>query len=74
MFRVAQKFHPSAVTLLGGLFMAAGSVGYLFDSLPKPRNLHTLLLPALALMALGLVISSLGAVFVDRGSMPRRSA
>jgi hypothetical protein len=66
MFRVTQGFRPSAVTMLGGLFMASGALVYLHDSMPKPRNLHTFLFPALGLMALGAVIAFLGAVFIDR--------
>jgi hypothetical protein len=66
MFRVTQGFRPSAVTLVGGLFMAAGALVYLNDSVPKPRNMHTFLYPALGLMAIGAIIAFLGAVFVDR--------
>ena len=66
MFRVTQGFRPSAVTMLGGLFMASGALVYMHDSIDKPRNLHTFLIPALGLMAIGAVIAFLGAVFVDR--------
>ena len=66
MFRVTQGFRPSAVTMLGGLFMAGGALVYLHDSVPKPRNMHTFLIPALALMGIGAVIAFLGAVFIDR--------
>lgn len=66
MFRVTQGFRPSAVTMLGGLFMAGGSLIYLNDAVEKPRNMHTFLVPALALMAVGAVIAFLGAVFLDR--------
>jgi hypothetical protein len=68
MHRVAQGFQPSAVTMLGGLFMAAGSLVYLNDSVPKLRNMHTMLWPALALMAIGVIVAFCGAVFVDRRS------
>ena len=66
MFRVTQGFRPSAVTMLGGLFMAGGALVYLNDSVPKPRNMHTFLIPALVLMAMGAVIAFCGAVFIDR--------
>jgi hypothetical protein len=66
MFRVTQGFRPSAVTMLGGLFMASGALVYMNDSIPKPRNIHTFLVPALALMAIGAIIAFIGAVFVDR--------
>ena len=66
MFRVTQGFRPSAVTMIGGLFMTGGALIYLNDSIPKPRNMHTFLWPALALMAIGAVIAFCGAVFVDR--------
>jgi hypothetical protein len=66
MFRVTQGFQPSAVTMLGGLFMASGALVYLNDSIEKPRNLHTFLFPALGLMAIGAVVAFLGAVFIDR--------
>lgn len=52
--------------MLGGLFMAGGSLIYLNDAVEKPRNLHTFLFPALALMAIGAVIAFCGAVFIDR--------
>ena len=66
MFRVTQEFHPSAVTMLGGVLMAGGALVYLNDSVPKLRNLHTCLIPALALMAIGALITLFAAVFVDR--------
>ena len=66
MFRVTQGFRPSAVTTLGGLFMAGGALVYLNDSIPKPRNIHAFLIPSLVLMALGAVIAFCGAVFIDR--------
>ncbi len=52
--------------MLGGLFMAGGSVIYLHDSAPKLRNMHTMLWPALAMMAIGAIVAFCGAVFVDR--------
>ena len=66
MFRVTQGFRPSAVTMLGGLFMGGGALVYLNDSASRPRNMHTFLIPALALMAIGVVIAFCGAVFIDR--------
>jgi hypothetical protein len=66
MHRVAHGFRPSAVTMLGGLFMAAGSLVYMNDSIPKLRNLHTMLWPAFALMAIGAIVAFCGAVFIDR--------
>lgn len=66
MHRVAHGFQPSAVTMLGGLFMAGGSLVYLNDSIPKLRNMHTMLWPALLLMAIGALVAFCGAVFIDR--------
>lgn len=66
MHRVIQGFQPSAVTMLGGVFMAGGALIYMNDAVPKLRNMHTFLFPAFALMALGAVIAFIGAVFVDR--------
>jgi hypothetical protein len=66
MFRVTQGFRPSAVTMLGGLFMAGGALVYLNDAAPKVRSLHAFLIPALVLMAVGAVIAFCGAVFIDR--------
>ena len=52
--------------MLGGLFMGGGALVYLNDSASRPRNMHTFLIPALALMAIGVVIAFCGAVFIDR--------
>lgn len=52
--------------MLGGLFMAGGSLVYLNDSIPKLRNMHTMLWPALLLMAIGALVAFCGAVFIDR--------
>lgn len=67
MYRAIQGFQPSAVTMVGGVFMAGGALIYMNDAIPKLRNMHTFLYPAFALMAIGAVIALLGAVFVDRG-------
>ena len=64
-----QGFQPSAVTMLGGVFMAGGSLLYLDDSSRTLRNFHTFLPLAFVLMAIGAVIAFLGAVFVDRNGV-----
>jgi len=66
MHRVAHGFAPSAVTTLGGLFMGGGALIYMNDSIPKLRNMHTMLWPAFALMAIGAIVAFCGTVFIDR--------
>lgn len=66
MFQARRPFHPNAATIIGGLVMSAGSLIYLNDAVPKARNLHTFLWPAMLLMALGAVVALVGAVHADR--------
>lgn len=65
MHRITRDFTPSAVTLVGGVFMGTGSLLYLADAGRTLRNVHWFSYLAFALLAVGLVIATLSAVFVD---------
>lgn len=71
MFRLRRTFQPNSATILGGLAMSAGALVYLNDQVPKLRNLHTFLWPALALIALGVVLAAVGAIHGDEPGNPR---
>ena len=62
MYRLLGEFRPSGLTVTGGLAMAIGALVYLNDRVPKQRNLHTFLWPALLLMAVGALLAGLGAL------------
>lgn len=63
MFRLTRDFRPNGLTLASGFAMAIGALIYLNDQVPKPRNLHTFLWPALILMGIGVVLATVGAVW-----------
>jgi len=65
MHHLAKTFRPSALTLTGGLTMSAGALLYLYDQVPRPRNWHMFLWPALILMAIGAVLSAIGVLTTD---------
>ncbi len=62
----------NTATLIGALAMAAGALVYLNDQVPKPRNLHVFLWPALVLMAVGAILAAAGAI--GRSRRPRSTA
>lgn len=66
MMRVSREFQPTGFTLAGALVMSAGCLIYLADEVPKARNWHMFLVPAMTLMAFGAVLALIGA-FWRRG-------
>jgi len=64
--RVSRDFQPTGFTIAGALAMSAGALIYLADEVPRPRNWHVFLWPAMALMAFGAVLALIGA-FWRRG-------
>lgn len=62
MHRLLSEFRPSGLTITSGLAMSIGALLYLNDQVPKPRNLHTFLWPALLLMTVGVVAAAIGAL------------
>lgn len=62
MHRTTRAFRPSALSVTGGLAMAIGALIYMNDQMPKPRNWHVFLWPALLLMAIGAIMAAVGAV------------
>jgi hypothetical protein len=58
-------FRPSALSVIGGFAMTAGALIYMHDQLPKVRNWHLFLWPALILMALGAIMAAAGALMRD---------
>lgn len=62
MYRLIRPFRPSALSVTGGLAMALGALIYMHDQLPKARNWHLFLWPALILMAIGAILAAVGAV------------
>lgn len=66
MMRLPRDFEPTGFTIAGALAMSAGALIYLADEVPRARNWHMFLVPAMALMALGAVLAVVGA-FWRRG-------
>ena len=66
MMRVSRDFQPTGFTIAGALAMSAGALIYLADEVPRARNWHVFLWPAMALMAFGAVLALIGA-FWRRG-------
>ena len=57
---------PNGFSITGALAMGAGGMIYLADQSASGRNWHFLLWPALVLMAIGVVLSFIGAVVGTR--------
>lgn len=65
MYRTHDTFRPSALSVIGGFAMAGGALIYMHDQLPKVRNWHLFMWPALILMALGAIMAAAGALMSD---------
>ncbi len=63
MMRLTRDFQPTGFTLAGALTMSAGALIYLVDEVPRARNWHMFLVPAMTLMALGAALALLGALW-----------
>ncbi len=61
--RFSRELQPTGFTLAGALVMSAGAMIYLADELPRARNWHMFLVPAMALMAFGAVLALIGALW-----------
>lgn len=59
--RVSRDFQPTGFTIAGALAMSAGALIYLVDEVPRSRNWHVFMWPALVLMAFGVVLAMIGA-------------
>lgn len=64
--RVSREFQPTGFTIAGALAMSAGALIYLADEVPRTRNWHMFMVPAMTLMAFGAVLALIGA-FWRRG-------
>ncbi len=64
--RLTRDFQPTGFTIAGALAMSAGALIYLADEMPRARNWHMFLIPAMTLMTLGAVLALIGA-FWQRG-------
>jgi len=66
MMRVSRDFQPTGFTIAGALVMSAGALIYLADEVPRARHWHVFLWPSMALMAFGVVLALIGALW-NRG-------
>jgi len=64
--RLTRDFQPTGFTIAGALAMSAGALIYLADEVPRNRNWHVFMFPAMTLMAFGAVLALIGA-FWRRG-------
>jgi uncharacterized membrane protein SpoIIM required for sporulation len=60
MMRVSRDFQPTGFTIAGAMAMSIGALIYLADEVPRARNWHMFLIPALLLMAFGAVLALIG--------------
>lgn len=66
MMRVSRELQPTGFTIAGALAMSAGALINLAGEVPRARDWHVFMVPAMTLMAFGAVLALIGA-FWRRG-------